>query len=204
MSKKLILIFLLLLSVHVYSSDEGIKPEIGFWLGASNPLYGTPTAKYLQTTLSAGGFFRFQWPFNLFLTEIGTSFSNYQSTTERGLTIIPAYMALVYKLPFELPMSILLKAGGGGAYVVARPANTFRYDPLGFLGTEFSFVAGKKVRIGLRIDYNHVFESHLRKKPAGERFYASPYEDPRIQNPQNYKFMDTQFFHFGLMVSFLL
>ena len=132
---------------------ERAKPEVGFWIGASNPRPGSETARVLDTTLGFGLFTRFQWPY-VFYTEIGGGFSNYLSQTERGLLTIPVYSALCYKLPFELPVSIFIKAGGGAAYVIARPANTGRWDPMSVIGSEVSFVAGRKVRIGLRVAFH--------------------------------------------------
>ena len=189
----------------LFSQSENRKSEFGLWLGASNPFPGTDTASALDTTLGLGLFARFQWNHPSWYTELGTGVSNYLSKTERGLTSIPLYAALNYKLPFDLPVSIFFKAGGGAAYVIARPSNTAKINPLGVIGTEASFVAGKKVRIGLRIDYHHIFETIQPQTPEQTKyFYSSPYEDSRLQNPNYYKVKDGQFFHFGLMVSFIL
>lgn len=181
------------------------KPEVGFWLGASNPFPGTQTFDLLETTLGFGIFSRFQLPYQNFYTEIGMSYANYLSTSERALTTIPIYAALDYKLPFEsLPVSLFLKGGLGMSYVLARPANTNKWDPLLFSGFEVSFIAGKKVRIGLRIDYNHIFETMNSKlPPETQLLYQGVYDDYRLYNPNYYKLMDAQFFHFALMLSFL-
>ena len=185
--------------------SEKAKPEIGFWIGASNPMPGSQTATILDTTLGFGLFTRFNWPY-VFYTEIGGGMANYLSQTERGLLAIPVYSALCYKLPFELPVSIFLKAGGGAAYVIARPANIGRWDPMSMLGTEVSFVAGRKVRIGLRIDYNVIYETFwVDRNPATQYPYASPYDrDLRLSNPNYYQLRNAEFFNFALMVSFLL
>lgn len=119
------------------------KAEVGVWLGASNPWPGTETQAYLDTTLGGGFFFRIPWPW-IFYLEMGAFYANYLSATERGLTTIPAYLALGYKLPIDLPISFILRAGGGEAFVVARPSNTSRWDPMIIMGLEASFVAGKK------------------------------------------------------------
>ena len=199
----LLLIFL----IGTVNADEsqGRKPELGFWLGASNPFPGSETSRVLNTSLGFGLFGRIQWPYNLY-TEAGISAANYPSLTERSLTTVPVYGALAYKLPFELPVSIFLKAGGGYSYVIARPANTAKWDPMAMLGTEVSFVAGKKVRIGLRVDYLRIFETIGTDIPAeAKRFYLSPLDrDYRLFNPNYYKLHDGEFFHFALMVSFLL
>ncbi|AXR69351.1 hypothetical protein [Leptospira mayottensis] len=179
------------------------KAEVGVWLGASNPWPGTETQAYLDTTLGGGFFFRIPWPW-IFYLEMGAFYANYLSATERGLTTIPAYLALGYKLPIDLPISFILRAGGGEAFVVARPSNTSRWDPMIIMGLEASFVAGKKIRIGIRIDYNKIYESRLDAPAETKYFYTSPYNDPRLSNPNYYRVVDTEFFQFGLMVSVFL
>lgn len=184
---------------------EQAKPEIGFWIGAANPRPGSQTATVLDTTLGFGLFTRFNWPY-VFYTEIGAGMANYLSQTERSLFTVPIYTALCYKLPFELPVSIFLKAGGGASYVIARPANTGRWDPMSILGTEVSFVAGRKVRIGLRVDYTVIYETFwVDKNPATQYPYLSPLDrDYRLSQPNQYQLKNGEFFNFALMVSFLL
>ncbi|TGK24455.1 hypothetical protein EHQ05_16175 [Leptospira yasudae] len=179
------------------------KAEIGVWLGASNPWPGTETQKYLDTTLGGGFFFRIPWPW-IFYLEMGAFYANYLSATERALTTIPVYIALGYKIPIDLPISFILRAGGGEAFVVARPSNTSRWDPMMLVGLETSFVAGKKIRIGIRIDYNKIYESQLDAPEESKYYYASPYADSRLNNPNYYRVVDTEFFQFGLMVSVFL
>ncbi|EMO70059.1 hypothetical protein [Leptospira santarosai] len=182
---------------------ENRKAEVGVWLGASNPWPGTETQSYLDTTLGGGFFFRIPWPW-IFYIEMGAFYANYLSATERGLTTIPVYLALGYKLPIDLPISFILRAGGGEAFVVARPSNTSRWDPMMMMGLEASFVAGKKIRIGIRIDYNKIYESRLDAPAETKYYYSSPYNDPRLSNPNYYRVVDTEFFQFGLMVSVFL
>jgi hypothetical protein len=98
----------------------------------------------------------------------------------------------------------MVKAGFGETYVVARPANTSRWDDTLYAGFEASFVAGKKIRIGIRLDYNKIYESDL-NAPAETKYpYVGPTVDPRLNNPYYYNKVDTEFFHFGLMVSVFL
>ncbi|MBM9501884.1 hypothetical protein JWG44_16640 [Leptospira sp. 201903071] len=179
------------------------KPEIGVWMGASNPWPGTETQKYLDTTLGGGFFFRIPWPW-IFYLEMGAFYANYLSATERALTTIPVYLALGYKIPLDLPISFIVRAGGGEAFVVARPSNTSRWDPMMLIGLETSFVAGKKIRIGIRIDYNKIYESQLDAPAESKYYYASPYSDSRLTNPNYYRVVDAEFFQFGLMVSIFL
>ncbi|MDX1957796.1 MAG: hypothetical protein SFU98_04435 [Leptospiraceae bacterium] len=201
----LILTFVFFSNIQAEQTEQA-RSEIGFWLGAANPFPGSPTSRVLDTTLGFGVIGRTQWPYTLY-TEAGIYAANHLSQTERGLTVAPAHLALAYKLPFEqLPVSIFLKAGGGAAYVIARPANTAKWDPLAMLGAEVSFVAGKKVRIGLRMDYYRIFETYFQQTPEEtRRIYLSPFDrDYRLYNPNYYKLQDAELFNFSLMVSFLL
>ncbi len=185
-------------------SAESNPVELGFYLGASNPLPGSDTSRVIDSSLGMGVFGRVQWPWVLY-TEFGSNYTTYLSTTERRLTTIPVYGALAYKLPFDLPISIFLKAGGGYAYTVARPANTAKWNPLSTLGTEFSFVAGKKVRIGIRLDYQRIYETIGTEPPIEYRIFTSTYtQDYRLTDPYFYKLKDADFFHFNLMLTFLL
>lgn len=184
--------------------EESNPVELGFYLGASNPLPGSDTSRVLDSSLGMGVFGRVPWP-KTFYTEFGSSFTSYLSATERRLTTIPVYGALAYKLPLDIPISIFLKAGGGYAYTVARPANLAKWNPMTMLGTEFSFVAGKKVRIGIRLDFNRIYESIATEKPIEYQYFTSPYsQDYRLQDPYFYKLKDADFFHFNLMITFLL
>ncbi|WP_442915925.1 hypothetical protein [Leptospira sp. GIMC2001] len=200
----LILGLLILFIFPIYAQEEDKrKPEVGFWLGASNPFPGSPSQSVLDTSLGFGLFTRFPWPYFLY-TELGGSYSTYLSQTERALTTMPIYAALAYQLPLDLPVKFFLKAGGGSAYVVARPANTSRWNPLIYGGLEASFIAGRKVRIGIRLDYNKIMETNMDIPPENNIPLASPYDDYRLLNPAQYRLQNADFFHFGLMVSLLI
>ncbi len=206
--KYLLLIYLFYLTPVTYlfsQQNERAKPEVGFWLGAANPRPGAETSKILDTTLGFGLWTRFNWPY-IFYTELGGGFANYLSQTERALMTIPVYGLLCYKLPFELPVSIFFKGGGGAAYVIGRPSNTGRWNPMSWVGTEVSFVAGRKIRIGLRVDYHTIYETFgVERDPATQLPYTSPYDrDYRLSQPNQYKLINGEFFNFALMVSILL
>jgi len=204
--KKILLILSILFCLLPSSvfSEELSPLELGFFLGASNPVPGSDAARVLDSSLGMGVFGRMQWPWILY-TELGANYTTYLSTTERRLTTVPVYGALAYKLPLDLPISIFLKAGGGYSYTVARPANTAKWDPMSVLGTEFSFVAGKKVRIGIRLDYQRIYETIGTEKPIDYQIYTSPYvQDFRLADPYYYKLKNADFFHFNLMLTFLL
>lgn len=172
-------------------------------MGASNPFPGSPLQQVLDTSLGYGFFGRIPWPYSLY-TEFGISSTVYLSTSTRALTTIPVYSALAYELPFELPVKFFLKGGPGMTYVVARPENTARWNPTAFAGLEASFVAARKVRIGVRIDAYRIFETNLNIPQENQNFYPSVFDDPRIPNPANYRLKDGDFFNFGIMVSLLL
>lgn len=177
--------------------------ELGGWVGAANPMPGTPTVNVLDTALGGGIYARAPWPW-IFYTEFGSSYAVYLSRSERALTAIPVYAALAYKIPMELPIQFYIKGGGGSSYVVARPSDDARWNPTAYAGLEASFVAGRRIRIGIRFDYIKIYETQL-DVPSQYRFpLASPYDDPRLLNPANYQLQNVDFFYFGLTVGVLL
>ncbi|MDZ4725369.1 MAG: hypothetical protein SH817_04390 [Leptospira sp.] len=177
--------------------------EVGGWVGAGNPFPGTKTIELLDTTLGGGLYGRIPFPY-MFYTEFGTSYAVFLSKSERGLTTIPLYAALAYRIPVELPIQFFVKAGGGQAYVVARPSDTARWNPLVYAGLEASFIAGKRIRIGVRFDYNQIRETSLDVPDTYRIPLASPYDDPRLLNPNYYRLENADFFYFGLMVGVLI
>lgn len=178
------------------------KYEVGGWIGAANPMPGTPTVQVLDTALGGGFYSRIPWP-SIFFTEIGGGYSVFLSRSERSLTVIPLYTALAYKIPSELPIQFFVKAGGGSAYVVARPADTARWNPLAYAGVEASFIAGRRIRIGVRLDYNKIIETNLDVPDRYRYPLASPFDDPRLFNAANYRLQNVDFFYFGLTVGVL-
>ncbi len=180
-----------------------LRHELGFWLGASNPMPFSEADQVLDSNIGGGGFYRLRWPWILY-TEFGFSYSTYFSQTTQKLTVVPVYGALAYKLPLDFQLNIFLKVGGGASYLVLRPQNLFGWDPMMFAGAEFSILAGRKVRIGLRLDYNNIYEKHL-DPPVEQQllqYFGSP--DARLQTNSNFRIRNGGFFHFGLMVSFIL
>lgn len=167
----------------------GLRPQIGVWFGPTTPMPRTEISETLDTYLGGGLFTRFGWPTSVWRTEIGASWSYYTSQDTAGLHLFPIYGASVYRIPINFPLKFQLKAGGGGAYAKIKPENRGRWDPLGFAGFEGSFPAGRRVNIGLRIDYLFVMESHL---------------DPPANAPAGYKTGNFQFWNVGLMVNFNL
>jgi hypothetical protein len=188
----------------VYAQDnDNRKQEIGFWVSAANPLPGSDTQKILDTTLGGGFLYRIPWP-GMFYTEFGGSYGVYLSRTEQALATAPFYAALAYKIPIEFPIQFFLKAGGGSALVIHRPSNTETWTPMQMLGFESSFIAGKKIRIGLRIDLNR-FDETGKNLPLYYKYpFIGPYEDPRMFNPNYFQLGTADFFHFAIMVTYLL
>ncbi|WP_167883583.1 hypothetical protein [Leptospira ognonensis] len=191
------------LSAQTLEDYNKRRYEVGGWVGAGNPFPGSKTIQLLDTTLGGGAYFRMPFPY-IFYTEIGTSYAVFLSKSERGLTTIPLYAALAYRIPIEMPLQFFVKAGGGQAYVVARPADTARWDPLVYAGLEASFIAGKRIRIGVRLDYNQIRETNLNLPATYNVPLASPYDDPRLLNPNYYRLENADFFYFGLMVGVML
>ena len=213
LKKYILLLLLLFFTVSGIFAEEGQlvlkrnnknrveKPELGFWLGASSPVPGSAVHGMFDTALGFGMFTRFLWPFNSLHTEIGASYTSYLSSTERRLIAVPIYGALAYEYRLSIPVSFFFKLGGGSAYLTARPANVYGWDPLIYAGFEVGFVAAKKVRIGLRLDYNKFVESWSEQPEETKWLYLTPYRDLRLYNPNDYKKVDAEFFHFALMIS---
>ncbi|MBE7439970.1 MAG: hypothetical protein HS115_16070 [Spirochaetales bacterium] len=203
------LLWLLLLNVPLGAQEliqSRASNEFGFWLGASAPVPATPYSEVLDGTIGGGLFYRVEWPW-VFHTEAGFSFSHYQSRTTQAATIAPFYLALAYRLPFPWKVQTFLKAGAGSAYIQVRPNNLQGWDPLGYAGLEFSLQPTRRFRIGLRLDYNLVYEEHL-KNPQDENLPlvlllgGSLEQELRYREANRFKLENGHFFHFGLMMSF--
>lgn len=199
---------MLLLAVQSASAQEQqsvsrIRHELGFWIGASSPLPGTELDTVLDSNLGGGLFYRFSWPW-VFYTEFGTSYANYFSRGTQSATIVPLYGALAYPINLPIRMQMFLKLGGGTSYVLVRPTNRQGWEPLGYAGLEFSLLAGRRFRIGLRLDYNMVYEKHLNDPQRPLLPVSLGTTDPRYQQTAYFKKRNGHFFHFGLMTSFVL
>lgn len=186
-------------SLAAQDRPSRLRHEFGLWIGASNPMPGTRVDEILDANVGAGGFYRINWPSFLY-TEFGFAWSQYFSRTTQKLTVAPVYGALVYQLPFEFKVNTFVKLGGGGAWLEVRPANRSGWDPLLYAGLEFSLAASRRLRVGLRLDYNLVYEKHL-DPPRDELFIAGT-TDPRFLEPEIYEVDNGHFFHFGLFVSY--
>lgn len=216
MRGKIFFILAILLSLsttNLFGDDQGTgnRHELGFWVGASNPMTTSPLGEILDSSVGGGLFYRVDWPWVLH-TEVGALFGTYDSTTTQKLSIVPVYAALVYRLPIPYKLNVHLKLGGGSSYVEVRPQNKSAWDPVYFAGSEFSLMASKKLRIGLRLDYYYIQESHL-ARPIEKDYYLyysmlkrDPAQsfDPRIYQSINYKLVDGQFVNLALMISFFL
>lgn len=210
LSLKVLLLGLLCAGAGELSAQEikgvaRLNNEMGFWVGASNPVPGTELADVLDSSIGGGAFYRLAWPW-VFHTELGFSYTHYQSRTTQALTVAPVYLALAYRLPLPWRIQIYLKAGGGSTYLEVRPENRSGWDPLAFAGTEFSIQAGRRFRIGMRLDYNVVYEEHLQNPRRNERelllLAGSSNDNLRFQSANEFELTNGYFWHFGLMVSF--
>lgn len=193
------------LTAQTYQDE--IKKEAGFWMGGAFPVPGTKASEALNSSLGGGGFFRMFWP-NPFLLESGFSYANYKSSTMQQLTMAPVYGAVVYPLPWVERFSAMVKLGGGAANVVIRPANRSGWDPMAFAGFEFSILAAKRFRVGLRVDGYYLYENYRSEPKTLE--YLRTYRalrgdyDPRFYEASTFKLYNPAFYNFGLMISFIL
>jgi hypothetical protein len=186
-------------ALHAQDRPSRLRHEFGLWIGASSPVPGTQVADVLSANVGGGGFYRINWPWVLY-TEFGFSWSQYFSRTTQKLTTVPVYGALAYRLPIDFKVETFVKLGGGGAWLEVRPANSSGWDPLFYTGLEFSLAASRRLRVGLRLDYNLIYEKHL--DPPRDELYLLGTTDPRYLEAEIYKVDNGHFFHFGLFVSY--
>lgn len=140
-------------------ADYFLKPQVGIWFGPVTPMFST--GDDVDTALWGGGFVRFN-VFSLPL-KVGfdSSYEHFKSEGVKELTVIPVYGNLLWRLPIDMPIAFQLKAGAGSAKVTIEPENQSQWDPMGMLGFELSFPAGKWINIGLRIDYLFIYEGYI-------------------------------------------
>ena len=197
-----------LLEDRSYLEDEIYyvrKPDIGFFFGSSNPFPNTKLENILNPTLDFGLFTRF--PFYKLYTELNIKSNTYLSDGEAAVMAIPVFASLSYELPLGWPLDLFIKAGGGSAYTVTRPSNLARWNPIGFLGFETSFVTANTTRIGLRIDYNIIYETQLKSQNlvADYLYLQASLVEPRFYRlRQEQKLYNAEFFDFNLVISFFL
>lgn len=190
-------------SVVAQSRVSQLKHEVGLWVGGSFPLPGGELDSVLDSNVGAGGFYRVNWPY-IFLTEFGFSYTTYFSQTTQLLVSAPVYAALVYPVPVPFRIQVYAKLGGGGNYLEVRPQNRNGWDPMIYSGLEFSLLASRKFRVGLRLDMNYLFDSYRQPPIESEVAYALiANQDLRFQELREFEMTDGGFYHFGLMVSFI-
>ena len=141
--------------------DYFTRPQVGFWFGPITPVY--TTREDVDTNLGGGGFFRYNLPIRTLKIGIDSSYHYFESRGVNTLTLCPVYGNFVYRvpLPTKFPVAFQLKAGAGGSYVKIRPDRESQWDPMGMVGIEGSFAAGRVVNIGLRIDYLFIYEGYI-------------------------------------------
>lgn len=183
----LIFIFTIPAFAQFESEPHNNKLQIGGWFGPVSPFPGTSLSDVLNINLGGGMFARAGK--DAWHIEAGTQYHYYPSDGPEALHATTIYSMYAHELPFNLPISMTLGAGGGGMYAINRPERAENWLPAFIAGYEFSFPAGSWVNIGLRLDYILAWEKHL-SPPAGA--------DP------SYKVVNGHFFQAGLMVNFNL
>ncbi|MES0489344.1 MAG: outer membrane beta-barrel protein [Leptospirales bacterium] len=169
--------------------EKAYHPNIrmGFWFGPVAPFPGTEMANRLGTYLGGGVFGRMNIPAIPFEAELGISYNSYRSDTTAELTTIPLYLAILYRIPIRSELDINLKVGGGASYAKNFPEKHQNILPLLYTGFDLSFAAGRKTRIGLKVDYNLLYEKHL---------------DIPANAPSDYTLYNGHMLNIGLMLSF--
>lgn len=187
--------------------QDELKKEFGFWMGGSFPVPGSKAASTVDSNLGAGGFFRFYWP-GPFLLETGFAYADYKSSGTQHLTMAPVYVSLAYPLPWIERFSVMFKLGGGQSYLVVRPANVSGWNPTAYAGFEFSILAARRFRVGLRIDGYYVYDGLNSEPQMLEylRYYRmmNGTYDTRFYQVDQFKIYNPAFYNFGLMVSFII
>jgi len=131
------------------------------------------TGDKLETDLGAGAFFRYNLPFDNLKLGLETSYQEFDSKGVDKLRLIPAYMNLAYLVPFNFPVRVQIKGGGGFCHVEMEPDKISQWDPMLSTGVEISFPAGKMANVALRIDYMLIYEGHIEgSKNNGHVFNA--------------------------------
>jgi hypothetical protein len=191
-------------NLNAQSFENELKTEAGFWMGGAFPVPGTKADDVLDSTLGAGGFFRFYWP-NPFLLELGFSYANYRSEGTQQLITVPTYAALVYPIPYFQRFSVMVKLGAGASYLEVRPVNKSGWDPMMYGGFEFSILAARRFRVGLRIDGYYIYEQ-FRSEPKELQYlkFMQGSFDDRFYQTKDFRIYNPAFYNFGLMVSFIL
>ncbi len=137
-----------------------VKPQIGAWYGPITPLFDT--GEHVESDLGGGVFFRYNLPWDLLKVGIDTSYQHYDSKGVYDLKLVPAYLNFLFLVPFDFPVKIQLKGGGGLCHVTMVPDEVSQWDPMFMAGVEVSFPAGKLANIALRVDYLCIYEQHLK------------------------------------------
>ncbi|MCB1170437.1 MAG: hypothetical protein KDK25_08900 [Leptospiraceae bacterium] len=184
--------------------SDHLKHELGIWLGGSFPFPSTPYDEVLDSNVGGGMFYRVNWPW-IFYSEFGFSYTTYFSRTTQLLVSAPVYGALVYPLPLPFRLQVMAKIGGGAAYLEVRPQNLHGWDPMIYGGLEMSLLASRRFRVGLRLDANYIMDSHRQPPLEAQIGYLYPgTTNARYMDNRTYDLRDGGFYHFGLMVSFIL
>lgn len=158
-----IVFLLLFISTELFAANVRKRyfnrPQIGAWFGPITPMF--KTGDKLETNLGGGGFFRYNLPLDSLKVGFESSYQKFKSQGVDELQLIPAYMNLVYLLPFNFPVRAQVKGGAGFCHVEMKPDKISQWDPMFSTGVEISFPAGKMANIALRIDYMLIFERHI-------------------------------------------
>jgi hypothetical protein len=141
------------------ATDYFMRPQAGVWFGPVTPVYTTHDD--VNTNLGGGAYFRYNTPYQPLKLGLDASYQRFKSDGVNELTLWPVYGSMIYRLPIKFALAFQLKAGAGGANVKIKPDNEKQWDPMGMLGFETSFPAGRYINIGLRIDYLFIYESYL-------------------------------------------
>lgn len=137
------------------------KLQAGAWFGPITPIMST--GDVLNTSLGGGAFMRYTLPWlnNNLRVGLDASFQRYTSDSVNKLIYMPVYTSIMYRLPLSFPVKFQFNAGLGGSYLSIEPDRKSQFDPVFVFGSELSFPAGNRVNIGLRVEYQMIFEQYI-------------------------------------------
>ena len=179
------------------------KHEFGFSIDITSPRPGSEWEGVLKPNIGLGFFYRNPWPKPLY-SEAGLLWSFLESKHSQKMVMFPFYYALAYPAPLETRLDLLVKLGFGSAYIEVQPNDMSGWDPFLLLGSELSILASRSFRIGMRLDYLHIYEKHLDPPEDVENSPPAPaHVDPRFQNRQDFRIVNGEFIRFGILFSFI-
>ena len=181
------------------------KQEIGGFFGIASSVPGTILGGTLDSDFTGGAWYRINWPW-VFYLEAAFAGTRLESKEDLDTRFFPIYGSLGYRIPIKGKLDLFLKTGFGAAHVYIEPQKISGWEPMFTAGTELSIAAGNFIRIGVRLDYLLIIESHLSQAPNALPDRPIPdfvtEAEPRLDE-NSFQIRNGHFFIFGLTVAYI-